>query len=1134
MRLFFTQTALTIVLLLAALMCRAQGQSSILDKTITVSFVNYDLKKVIDVIQAETKIKFMYSPNAINLKQFVSLEAKDIKLRNLFEQVFTPFGIDYNVIDNSVLLFARKAATSAGQAAGSATDHTITGSVSNAEGAPLAGASVMIRSLNKGTRTDADGNFSLEVPDDTDLTLEVSYVGYVTQTITVTGNSVKITLQNAVTVNEEVVVTALGISKNARKLGYSPTNLNGNLFNQAREPNMANSLGGRVAGLNVSGVNSGPGASARILVRGISNFTSATGPMIVIDGVPMDNTQKGSAGVYGGADMGDGISSINPDDIENITILKGSTASALYGTRASNGVIQITTKSGKGAKGIAVEINSNVSFNSIIDNTDYQQVYGHGINNKRPTTLGDLTTAGLNSWGEKMDGEPVIAQDGSMHPYSPVADQQQKFYRVAPVVINTVSFVNGGESGNMRLSFSRADNQSVIPNSSLKRYTVNLNLNQNITNRLKLLLMANYIRENVYHRPFLNDMSRNPNFTMAVLPANIDPAYLQPGYNSVTGYENAMNSDGYQTNPWFAAEKFVTNTTRNRLISSTTVRYDIMKGLYVHGRLGLDLVNDGLLDIEPTGTGYKRTGGLGELSKAQTTELNADVLAGYSTKLSGDITLDAAMGGNMRKYQYEKTGTNGQQWNTPFLYAVSNLAFTNPVYAYTEKQTNSGYYTLDLSYKSWLTLSTTGRYDVFSTLPKGKRGIFTPSVSSSFIFSDLLHLPKLSYGKLRFSYAQTSGEADPYQTSVYYQIQPGTNGGVPFGNILSQTSDVKNLQPYRMKEFEVGMELKWFRNRLGLDLTYFKRRTQGELIAKTISIATGYTSSYEPLGSTENKGIELVLNGTPVQSKQFTWNVSFNLTSVNNKLVSIGDTAQGIAIVKSGEGQYRPSVGPFNNGAFVGSLQGLPIGQIMAYDYLYSKGKIVVGDNGIPVRGPLTPMGSGLPKYYGGINDEIIYRKFNFSFLVDYRFGCKVLSGTDFFSIYYGTNKSTLPGRETGVIVDGVTRDDKPNNTLVNAQNYYQGLAANISTISVFDGSFIKLRQVVLGYTLPDRWFNKSPLQSINVSFAARNLLTLLKHTVNFDPEDNFSALPGNAGLQGGGIPQTRTYGVNVNVKFKK
>lgn len=1107
-----------------------KSQQSILDKVISISVSKEEIKNVLAIIQKQTSIGFIYSPSAIDLQQQITFSGQHVTVETFLKKALMPLNIGYKVVEDKILLYT----ASMGKDALSslmAGDRIIRGKVLGADNLPLQGASVKISGTSIGTQTDANGNFSLNAPSG-EVVLEISYIGYVTQTISVSSNApLTVVLVSAVTTNQEVVVTALGISKSARKVGYATSKVGGELLSKAKEANVAYSLEGRVPGLNISGASGGPGASASILIRGISNFTSSTGPLFVIDGVPMDNTQKGAPGVYGGSDQGDGISSINPDDIEDIVVLKGSTASALYGVRAANGVIQITTKSGKGQKGFGVEVNSNFTLAGIINNRDFQKVYGHGINGVRPKTLADLTNANLSSWGEKLDGAPSVAQDGQMHPYKAVKDPLGKFYRVAPVVTNTVSFTSSGENGNMRFSVSHMDNQSVIPESGLRRYTANLNISQNVLSKLRLTLMANYIDEKVTQRPFLNDMSRNPNWTMTLLPANISPDYLKPGYNTITGYENAMSSDGYMPNPWFIVNKTINNTYRRRLISSTALRYDIIKGLYVQARTGMDLINDDALNIEPTGIGFNRLGSLQAQTKAQTFELNMDAMAGYSHKLFGNIDLDATIGGNIRKFSTETEGTSGSQWKQPFLYTASNLVNTTPIYKYQQLRTNSAYYTLDFSYKSFLTIGTTGRYDVFSTLPAGNRSIFTPSVSGSFVFSDLLHLPSLTYGKLRVSYAQTSGEATPYQTSVYYQVQPLTNSGLPYGNILDQVANI-NLSPYRLKEFEIGMELKGWNNRVGLDITYFHRRTVGELISKQISIASGYNYSYEKLGSTQNSGIELMLTGTPVKSDAFTWNVSFNLTKINNKLVSLDGTANPAPLQT---GQYRPSVGPFNNGAFVAAVQGLPLSQIMAYDYKYdAKGNIVIGDNGIPVRGDLKAMGSGLPKYYGGLNNDFTWKQFNLSFLIDYKFGNKVLSATDFFSMYYGLNKATLAGRETGIVVKGVTSEGAKNAQVISAQDYYRGLVTNISTISVYDGSFIKFRQITIGYMLKAALLRKTPFQSVNVSLVGRNLLTLMKHTPNTDPEDMFSPLAGYAGLEGLGIPQTRTYGINLNFKFKK
>lgn len=1114
---------------------------TLLENRISITVTNMEMQQLLEQIQKQVPVKFSYSPSVIDTHAKISYSGKKVQLKEVLLSIFSPLNIGFKCIDNKIVLFpeTKPRVDIYNNNYFNVQDKLIKGVVTDSTGKPLAGASVRVPGTNKGVSANADGSFSITVPDNVS-SLIISYVGYTTETVTIgeNRNNIVVVLKSAIITNQEVVVTALGISKQQRTLGYSVTTLNGGLLNQAKEPNVANSLAGRISGLNISSTSSGPGSSARILIRGVSNFSSNTTPLVVIDGIPMGDNQNGSPGVYGGADMGDGISSLNPDDIESITVLKGSTASALYGTRAQNGVIQVVTKSGRGANDFGVEYTSNFSLNCIINYEDYQKVYGSGTNGQRPQTVTDIINGGLSSWGEKLDGAPTIQLDGALHPYSAVQNQLNKFYRTAPVFINTVSVVNSGKNGSFRFSLSNTDNESVIPNSNLKRYSANLNAIQNITDKLKLSVMASYLNEKVKNRPFLNDMSRNPNWTMALLPADASPDYLKPGWDA-SGNEVALSSDGYMPNPWFTVYKNINNTTRNRFISSTTARYDFSRSLYLQGRVGLDYLNDEVLNIEAIGIGYSRPGNLPEQSIAKSTELNMDVLGGYSHQIVKNLDLNIAVGASQRKYDYSKTGYTGSQW-TSLPYTVANLSssqaltpsnYSNGLLEWHEKS-NSLYYTADFTYNRFLTISTTGRWDWFSTVVQNP--IFTPSVSTSFLFGNLVKIPSLSFGKLRASYAQTSGQALPYQTSTYYQSN-GNNQDIPFGSTLAQTS-ILNLKPFRIKEFEVGTELKWFKNRLGLSATYFSKKTNNELISKSISIASAYSSIYLPLGSTSNKGLELELNGTPVQNKNFEWSTSFNFTVVKNKLISIGDSSGGLTYVRqSGQGQYRPSVGPYSDGDMVANVQGLPLAQILAYDYKRDASGNIITSNGIPVRGDLVPMGSGIPKYYGGLNNQFRYKNFNLSFLIDYRFGCKVLSATDFLTIYYGLNKATLPGRETGIVVKGKDIETgADNNTLVTAQNYYQGLVKNVSSFTVFDGSFIKLRQVTLGYTIMPDQLKKTFFESINVSLVARNLLILMKHTQNFDPEDSYSSLTGNAGLQGIGVPPTRTYGINVNFRFKK
>lgn len=1093
---------------------------------VTLQEKNASLEQVFKKIRLQTGYNVIWNQALLKKAQPVSLSIKDADLKQAIDKVLEGQGLSF-VIKNKTIIVQEQTEPVSDLPVIEQVE--IKGKVTDDKGMPIPGVTVKVKSTGKVAITDGNGNYQILAEGES--VLMFSYIGFKPIEEQVNNRKlINIVLLEDLGQLKEVVVTALGISKDNKKLGYAVTNVNGNLLNQAKEPNVANSLTGRVAGLNVSGVNSGPGSSARILIRGVSNFSSSSSPLFVIDGVPMDNTQKGSPGVYGGQDMGDGISSINPDDIETVTVLNGSAASALYGTRAANGVVQITTKNGKGQKGIGVEYSGNLSLNSIVDNTDYQKAYGQGLNGKIPLTGADLVAASLNSWGAKLTGEPAIGQDGQMHPYSAVENQLDKFYRNGAVFSNTLAFLGGWEKGNMRMSLSQSNNQSVIPNSGLKRYSGNLNINQELISKLKLTAMLNFLNEDVKLRSNLGDMSRNPNFTMGLLPANVNPDYLKLIYDPATGNENHLGNGGYIPNPWFVVDKVIANTRRKRLISSTALRYDFTHELYLQTRLGYDYTADHTQKIEPTGIGYNPNGQLEELSDATTTELNVDVLAGYTKKLFPDLSMDVAVGGNIRKFNFEKVGVSGSQWKIPYFYDPSNLTIVNPLYPSPNRlQTNSAYYTLDFTYKNYLTISNTGRYDRFSTTTKG---IFTPSVSASFIFTNLVKIPELTLGKLRLAYAKTSGEALPFKNSKYYTIANGTTEGKPYVNLATEILP-ENLNPYTMQELEAGLELKAFSGRIGLVASYFSRKTKDELVSQQISQASGgYLSTYIPLGSTQNRGLELTLNGTPFQRSDFSWDVSFNFSLVKNKLLNIDGVAT--RIQNANEGQYRPTVGPYSNGSGVYGVVGLPLAQIMSYDYKYdANGNIIVGIDGIPVRGDFKPMGSGLPKYYGGLNNNFTYKAFNFSFLVDYRFGSKVLSATDFLSTYYGLNKNTLEGRETGIVVKGVTEDGKENSKLVSAQDYYPGLVKNVSSVTVYDGSFIKLRQVVFGYTLPANVLKNSPLASVNISFAARNLFTLMKHTKNFDPEDTFSSLTGNAGLEGAGLPQTRNYGLSLNIKLK-
>ncbi|MBS1915637.1 MAG: SusC/RagA family TonB-linked outer membrane protein [Bacteroidetes bacterium] len=1004
--------------------------------------------------------------------------------------------------------------------------NTVTGKVTDSTGKGIPGVNVLVKGTTKGTSTKADGSFSISAP--SDATLIISGIGYATKEVAVGGqSSIAVSLSERQNELNTVVVTALGITRQARKVGYSVTTVGGDQMTQARETNVALSLAGQVAGLDVHGTNGGPGGSARILLRGMPSINDGGSPLFVINGVPMDNSNRGSANEWGGADLGDGIGNINPDDIETMTVLKGQAASALYGTRASNGVILITTKTGK--KGSpAVEFNTNNVIDKVINYQDYQWQYGQGQNGVKPANA----TAALNtdrlSWGAKLDGSQVVGFDGNQYAYSAYKDNFKNFYRTGPTFTNTIAVTGGGDKGTFRLSLSNLDNTSVVRNSGINRKTVNLNLDQKITNRLSVSAMGNYIDEEDRNRPYLSDGPLNAN-NFQFLATNVNENIFKPGYDA-NGNEVVFSDDNYVTNPWFVVNKFVNNTGRKRFITSVSGKYNFVDWIYAQVRLGYDHENDRYLNVTPSGTNYSfnsagQSGGI-SLSNAQTSELNLDAILGVSHKLVGDLNLDATIGGNIRKNQFESIGISGGPFVIPGLYTPGNVVSFGRSYGYNSKEVHSGYYSLDFSYRNFLTLNTTGRYDAYSTLynsgiPKGQRDIFIPSVSASFIFTELTHINGLNFGKIRASYAQTSGEPNgAYQTAVYYSVGNSING-IPTGSFSSGLPNLF-LKPFVKSEVEVGAELKFFNNRLGIDAAYYTQKTSKEILSGGLSWATGYSSTVVATGSTQNKGLELQLTGTPIKQKNFSWNVTFNLTSVHNKILQTDQAGNNLSL-----GNYRPLNA---NTAYVKGLAGP---QILAHDYTYdSKGNIVVDASGLPIQGGLIPMGSVLPTLYGGLRNEFNLGDFNFSFLVDYNFGNKILSATSYYSIYRGLNKMTLAGRETG-ITTGVTTSGATNTVTADAQDYYQRLAT-ISRVNVLNGDYIKLRQVTFGYTITQKMLGNIPVfSSIQISLVGRNLWTILKHSDNIDPENGFAASVAYAGIEGTSLPSTRTFGINAKFKFK-
>lgn len=988
---------------------------------------------------------------------------------------------------------------------------TVTGTVTDvADGSPLPGVNVIIKGTTSGVTTDFDGNYSIDVSEGD--VLQFSFIGYNSQEINYSGQStIDVAMQESAETLHEVVVTALGITKEERKVGYAVSTVDEEAFTKAREVNVANSLSGRVAGVTIKATNSGPGGTAKIFLRGLSSASGGS-PLFVIDGVPMDNTQRGSAGQWGGSDGGDGIGNLNPDDIEKMTVLKGQSASALYGSRASNGVILITTKKGKEGGDWDVVINSNLVVDNAVDYTDFQEIYGQGAAGEKPANSTVAKNTARLAWGALMDGSMVPGFDGNQYPYSVAENNYIDFYRTATNWSNSVAVTKGLGSGSFRASGAYLDAKSIVPNSGVQRYNFKLTADQNITDKFNVMGSVTYINELTDNRPNLSDGPRNPNNFLFLAP-NVDPTIYAPGYDPITGAETVFSDDIFVTNPYFIANQGVNDHERKRTISILSAKYNFTDNLYALVRVGNDVSNDKFFDVEPWGLAYTADlkGNLGNKGQAERVEFNLDGMLSGSFDITDFLEIDALIGGNLRRNKFETVGVGGRRFVLPYLYSPFNVTDIRRSYDYDEREVQSGYYSFDFSFDNYLTLSTTGRYDTYSTLPEGNRGIFTPSVTAAFTFSQLIESDMLTYGKFRASYAQTSGEpGQAYLTDVYYN-SGNTFNGIPTGS--SPLSLPNDLKPFTTNELEFGLDLKFFQSRLAFDIAYFTKKTNNEIQRAQYSISSGFTSGFVGTGSIENKGLELLITGVPIRSEDFSWTTSLNLTTLKNKVLKTDLNDNPINL-----GQNRGTLGNARTALVVGE----PGPQIRAYDYEYdSSGNIVLDDEGLPVRGEFKNFGSVLPTLYGGWNNEFNYKGLSLSFLIDYNFGNKVLSATEYYSIYRGLNKITLEGRESGV--GGV-----------DAQTYYQALAQRITSTSVVDGDFIKLRQLTLGYTLPENLFENTPLlEGIDVSFVGRNLAILMRKAKNIDPENNFGSNINYTGIEGTSLPATRTMGINVNIKLK-
>jgi TonB-linked SusC/RagA family outer membrane protein len=1028
------------------------------------------------------------------------------------------------------------------------TAKTITGKVTDSKGGALIGVSVSEQGKSNSVATNQDGSYSITVAGNNSV-LEFQYVGYYSKNETVGARTViNVELETQVKGMDEIVVTALGIKKEARKLGYAASTVKVDEIAGNRTTNVMTSLEGKVAGLEIAPPAAGAGASNRIRLRGQSGFNGGiNSPLIVINGLPMDQGTRSAEGGGPATDQGDNLQQINPDDIESMTILKGSTAAALYGSRASNGAIIITTKSGAKNSRFGIEITSNFAAQDILDYTDYQTVYGTGSNGVRPASQAQAQSFGNLAWGEKYDGVPTYQYDGVQRPYLPDKNRMKEFYNTGTSFVNTLALSGGNASTSYRVSFSNQDAKGVSPGNSYHKKIFNLGLNSKVTNNLTLQANINYTHEENNNPPLVGAQGIGFSSFLNRIPLTVAISTLKTSVQNPDGTILSTNPfNNLLTNPYYLIGRMFDKTKRDRLLGTVSLRYDFTKWLYLQGRVNADFgynnnEANNPSNYAPNAPINSATGGWAGsygVSTGFNKEMNMDFLLGTNHKI-GNFTIDASVGGNRYTRDNNFSNQNVTDFVVRDLYSIQNGITKTQSYNVSRLQVNSLYGYADLGYKNFLYLNLTDREDYFSVLTppssivaKPKNSFNYSSAGVSFIFSELL--PKtswLNYGKLRATYA-TSGNANgvrPYQTQLTYSIESQLFGGYSVANIAGNgTNPNPYIKPYSVGEKEIGLELRTLHSRLNFDIAVYDKRTTSQILSINLSAATGYTNQNVNIAKLKNTGLEVMIDGTPVKSSNFSWNVSVNGSYNTSKVLALNP------------GQTRQVVTFFNGtgNEFIGYLTydlGKEMNQLVDYTYLRNdKGQVMLSSSGNLQHSVNTVnYGSANYKEIGGITNTFSYKSLSLLIQVDGKFGGKVFSSTALNGLRSGIGKNSLVGR-SGVVFDGVLPNGTQNTISVAPQTFYANYRTqNIGDPFVFSSDFIKLRNITLTYDLTHFMSTKVKfVKGLMVSAYCRNAALLMKHIPTVDPEAFASTSDSRLGYEQHTEPTTRTLGLNLNVKF--
>ncbi|CCH54860.1 TonB-dependent receptor plug [Fibrisoma limi BUZ 3] len=1005
-----------------------------------------------------------------------------------------------------------------------AQDKTIKGRItSRSDGTGLPGANVLVKGTDRGSTTNANGEFTLSAP--SNAVLVVSYIGFKSAEVGVgTKSFIEFSLEEDASNLSEVVVTALGITREKKALGYAVQEVSGKQLTQARETNLVNALSGRIAGVQVTGSNGAPGASSRILIRGASSIGSNNQPLFVVDGVPIDNSNIGSST---SVDYGNGAAAINPDDIENVSVLKGPSAAALYGSRGANGVVLVTLKSGRGSKGIGVAVNSNTTFDTPFRQPEWQNEYGQG--GKGQFKYVDGRGGGINdgvdeSWGPKLDGRlieqfdsPVVNGVRQPTPWIAHPNNVDQFYQTGRTLTNNVSVTGGSEKGDFRLSFTDLNQTGILPNTDYKRKTFAVNAGWNLTDKLSVRATANYVKDG-------SDNRTNWGLYFIWFGRQVDMEQLKNYQAPGSIYQYNWNYN-YWTNPYYQLNVSARENTKDRLFGNVSATYRFTPWLSLTARSGTDFYQDRRKTKNAARTSNLFDSYNEDLIFVQ--ETNSDFLLNATHKF-GDFDVAANIGGNSRMNYTQRNYTGATELAIPRVWNIGNSR-QRPVTdntGYTKKVINSVYAAANLGYRNYLFLDLTARNDWSSTLPINNNSYFYPSAALSAVLTDMFNLnsPTLSFAKIRASVARVGNDTDPYNLLQTYSYADawGSLPSLAEGNAILNAA----LKPELTDSYEVGAEVKLWRNRVGLDVAYYNKESFNQILSVNVSNATGFSSKWLNAGRIQNKGIEIQLTGSPVKTPAFGWDVALNWARNQNKVIELAEGLQTYTL-----GTVR--------GMGIEARIGQPYGTFFGQGFMRApSGQIIYDNSGYPRIDPTRRiLGNFTPRWIGGFQNTFTYKNLSLSTLIDMKAGGDIFSQSINIGRYTGVLAETTRGRETGIVGDGVVNTGTaenpvytPNTKNISSEEWhhkYYLLTNNEETI--FDGSYVKLREVRMTYRLPGKVFSRLPFRDITISAVGRNLALLYSKIPHIDPETSFYNDGNLQGIENGQIPTTRSVGFNIS-----